>query len=129
MLWMDFPCPRYDMEWKHTVETTDEYQRLEKQHSELITFIREKTGAPLPRGLNDIWSIYDPIFCEVLLLMTSSNSGIYFFLCPFFKVSNNDTHSVPDWVTPAILDKILVAYADSVKYYYYDVKLLRIRGG
>jgi hypothetical protein len=53
---------------------SDEVKGIEKENEAFLKFLTEKTKFARNITLDDIWAIYDPLFCEVCLCWLKDGS-------------------------------------------------------
>uniref|UniRef100_H2THN8 Lysosomal acid phosphatase n=1 Tax=Takifugu rubripes TaxID=31033 RepID=H2THN8_TAKRU len=83
---LSFPigeCPRYKQLMEET-EHTEEFVNITKKYEDTIEWVRNKTGQN-DTDVKSVWSVYDTLFCE-----------------------SQHNLTLPDWVTPDVLEKLEV---------------------
>ncbi|TNM94237.1 hypothetical protein fugu_002413 [Takifugu bimaculatus] len=83
---LSFPigeCPRYKQLMEET-EHTEEFVNITKKYEDTIEWVRNKTGQN-DTDVKSVWSVYDTLFCE-----------------------SQHNLTLPDWVTPDLLEKLEV---------------------
>ncbi|KAI3366069.1 hypothetical protein L3Q82_009887 [Scortum barcoo] len=83
---LSFPlgdCPRYKQLMNET-EHTKEFLNVTTTYRDIIELVRNKTGLN-KTNVESVWSVYDTLFCE-----------------------SRHNMSAPDWVTPAVMEKLRV---------------------